>query len=188
MGKYKECYLCELDFDCLECEVSEAPRAQDGPKEVERRGRFDDEGEREVKGEREKEEGKRKGRSRRGRGRKNRDLGMRGEEAAVRYLERRGYDILERNWKCFAGEADIIACDERALVFVEVKTRSGIERGFPAEAVGPEKRDRYEKIALAYLSDHAYVDTPIRFDVVSIVKVASNRACIRHHIGAFNAA
>ncbi len=49
-------------------------------------------------------------------------LSIRGEEAAVRFLERRGYWILDRNWSCFAGEADIVARDGDTLVFVEVKT------------------------------------------------------------------
>ena len=57
------------------------------------------------------------------RGRRNQALGARGEEAAARFLQRNGYTILERNWTCFAGEADIIAVNDEALVFVEVKTR-----------------------------------------------------------------
>lgn len=120
-------------------------------------------------------------------GTRNKELGRRGEDAAARYLVNRGYEILERNWSCLAGEADIIARDGDALVFVEVKTRSNVDKGFPAEAVGAAKRDRYEKIALAYLSMCDYVDIPVRFDVVSIVVIAPDRAFIRHHIGAFSA-
>lgn len=116
----------------------------------------------------------------------NKELGARGEEAAAWYLRRRGYDILERNWRCFAGEADIIARDGDALVFVEVKTRTSIKYGFPAEAVDAAKRDRYEKIALAYLADYEYTDIPIRFDVISIVAVSNDRACVRHQISAFS--
>lgn len=114
------------------------------------------------------------------------ELGRRGEDAASRFLYRRGYDILERNWTCAFGEVDIIARDGSALVFVEVKTRTGIEKGFPSEAVGSKKRDRYEKIALAYLSDHGEDDISVRFDVVSIVAIAADRALIRHHISAFS--
>lgn len=119
-------------------------------------------------------------------GKKNKELGRKGEEAAARFLYKRGYEILERNWSCYAGEADIIAQDEGALVFVEVKTRRDCQKGFPAEAVSSEKRDKYEKIALAYLSDADLTDMPVRFDVVSIVVVARNRAMIRHHINAFS--
>lgn len=121
------------------------------------------------------------------RGKLNRELGLRGEEAASRYLIRRGYEILDRNWKCFAGEADIVACDEDGtLVFVEVKTRTDLKKGFPSEAVGPKKRAKYEKIALAYLAEYDVVDIVVRFDVISIMVLTPERAMIRHHIGAFS--
>ncbi|WP_041238853.1 YraN family protein, partial [Gordonibacter pamelaeae] len=117
----------------------------------------------------------------------NRELGRRGEDAAARFLDRRGYDIVERNWTCAAGEADIIARDGEALVFVEVKTRSNTEKGLPSEAVDAGKRSRYERIAALFLVDYDVVDVPVRFDVVSIVVVPPDRAFIRHHIGAFSA-
>ena len=121
----------------------------------------------------------------RGRMSKSKELGRKGEDAAARYLIRRGYDILERNWTCFAGEADIIAKDEDWLVFVEVKTRRSTERGFPSEAVDERKRERYERIALAYAQDHASADMPVRFDIVSIVVISKDKAMIRHHMNAF---
>ena len=120
-------------------------------------------------------------------GRRNQELGRRGEDAAARFLDRRGYDIVERNWTCAAGEADIIARDGEALVFVEVKTRSNTEKGLPSEAVDAGKRRRYERIAALFLVDYDVVDVPVRFDVVSIVVVPPDRAFIRHHIGAFSA-
>ena len=115
----------------------------------------------------------------------NRELGRKGEYAAVRFLERCGYDIVERNWTCFAGEADIIARDGEAVVFVEVKTRTGASNGLPAEAVTKNKRERYEKIACAFLADYDVVDVPVRFDVVSISLIDTDRAMVRHHIDAF---
>ncbi len=115
----------------------------------------------------------------------NKSTGRRGEEAAARFLLGKGYDIVERNWSCFAGEVDIVARDEENLVFVEVKTRTSIEKGFPSEAVTKEKRARYEKIALAYLADHDVVGLTVRFDVIALVAVAPDRAMIRHHINAF---
>lgn len=121
-------------------------------------------------------------------GERNAELGARGEEAAARFLVRRGYDVLERNWKCYAGEADIIARDEENLIFCEVKTRKDCQKGFPAEAVTAEKREKYEKIALAFLRDYEVVDIAVRFDVISIVVMPPDRALIRHHIAAFNAA
>lgn len=116
----------------------------------------------------------------------NIELGKRGEDAAARFLYRRGYEIVERNWTCSAGEADIIARDEEWVVFVEVKTRSSCEKGFPSEAVDPEKRKRYENIAALFLRDYDVVDVPVCFDVVSIVLVAPDRAMIRHHINAYS--
>ncbi len=118
----------------------------------------------------------------------NIDLGKRGEDAAAKFLERHGYEIIARNWTCSAGEADIIARDGDALVFVEVKTRSNTEKGLPEEAITTAKRKRYEKIAVSFLKgfdlDEAD-DVQVRFDVVSIVVVSPDRAFVRHHINAF---
>ena len=58
-------------------------------------------------------------------------IGERGEKAAARYLELMGFKILDRNWSCPAGEADIVAKDGEELVFVTVKARTDIMRGFP---------------------------------------------------------
>ena len=116
----------------------------------------------------------------------NKELGRRGEEAAVRFLERRGFEVLERNWTCHAGEADIIAQDEDTLVFVEVKTRSNADKGLPEEAVDKHKRERYERIAAAFLQTYDTVDIAVRFDVVSILVIGSERAFLRHHVNAFS--
>ena len=118
--------------------------------------------------------------------RHNIELGRRGEEAAARFLERRGFEVLERNWTCSAGEADIIAQDEDALVFVEVKTRSNTEKGLQEEAVDERKRERYERIAAAFLQTYETVDIAVRFDVVSILVIGSERAFLRHHVNAFS--
>ncbi|MDO5358997.1 MAG: YraN family protein [Slackia faecicanis] len=114
------------------------------------------------------------------------ELGVRGEEAACAFLVRRGYDILERNWTCPAGEADIVAKDEDGtMVFVEVKTRSSLEAGFPSEAVTPQKRARYERIAGYFLSQYEGVECRVRFDVISILVLGNSRALIRHYVNAF---
>ncbi len=117
----------------------------------------------------------------------NAELGRRGEDAAARFLYQRGYEIVERNWLCPAGEADIIARDGDAVVFVEVKTRTSVEKGLPSEAVDAQKRSRYEKIAALFLRDYEAVNVPVRFDVVSLLVVSPDRALIRHHINAFSA-
>ena len=115
----------------------------------------------------------------------NRNVGKRGEAAAVRYLELRGYDVIDRNWTCPAGEVDIVARDGDWLVFVEVKTRTSLEKGFPSEAVDEEKRSRYEMIAAWYLKDNAYYDIPVRFDIVALLVAADDRALVKHYVDAF---
>lgn len=116
----------------------------------------------------------------------NEEIGRRGEAAAARYLTHFGYEILEMNWTCPPGEADIIALDGDALVFVEVKTRTNINKGFPVEAVDERKRSKYEKIAAWYLRDYDQVDIPVRFDVVDLLVVAEDRALVRHYKNAFS--
>lgn len=113
------------------------------------------------------------------------ELGRKGEKAAARFLERKGYEILERNWTCFAGEADLIARIEDTLCFIEVKTRSQIQKGFPEEAVDARKRNRYERIAACYLKEYEGCDVRVRFDVISILVLSEHRAFLRFHTNAF---
>ena len=113
------------------------------------------------------------------------ELGKRGEEAAACFLERREYEILDRNWKCIAGEADIVALQDDTLCFIEVKTRKDAQKGFPSEAVDTRKRSRYERIAACYLKDHDYADVRVRFDIIAILVLGEDRAFRRHHLTAF---
>lgn len=113
------------------------------------------------------------------------ELGKRGEEAAACFLERREYEILDRNWKCIAGEADIVALQDDTLCFIEVKTRKDAQKGFPSEAVDTRKRSRYERIAACYLKDHDYADVRVRFDIIAILALGEDRAFLRHHLNAF---
>ncbi|MCL1796959.1 MAG: YraN family protein [Eggerthellaceae bacterium] len=117
----------------------------------------------------------------------NQELGARGERAAVNFLQRKGFEILDKNWKCSVGEVDIVAEEGDTLVFVEVKTRANCEHGFPEEAVHKDKRRRYEKIVGFYLQSHDFCDKQIRFDVIAILVVAPERAFLRHHRNAFSA-
>ncbi len=118
----------------------------------------------------------------------NIELGRRGEEAAARYLELHGYDILERNWVCKFGEADIIAQDphDGAICFIEVKTRRNIDKGIPEEAITKKKQDKYERIALSYLMEADWDELPVRFDAIGICATEANRALLRHHKACFN--
>lgn len=114
------------------------------------------------------------------------DLGIYGEEAAVAYLRMRGYDIVERNWTCPFGEADIIMYDREVCVLVEVKTRLDVGIGrppLPEQAVTERKRRRYERIAECYLRDHEVEF--LRFDVVAVTARSGTFPQIRHYRGAF---
>ncbi len=97
-----------------------------------------------------------------------RGLGKRGEDAAVRYIQKRGYRILERNFTCTLGEMDIIALDGKALCFIEVKTLSGKTYGPPEIAVTVHKQRKLSQVALAYLNQKDLHDTEARFDVVAV--------------------
>lgn len=116
------------------------------------------------------------------------DLGKRGEDAATAYLVRKGYRILERNWMCRFGEADIIAVDEEGTIcFIEVKTRRTVDCGLPEEAVTPEKQRRYEKIALSYLMEADWDDcVALRFDAIGICVTGDFKAVLKHHLACFN--
>ena len=124
-------------------------------------------------------EPKGKTKKKRAKSRHNVQLGKRGENAASAFLERKGFEIVERNYTCEAGEADIVAVDDWGLHFVEVKTRMSTAKGFPEEAVTRQKRVRYERIAELFLRDHDITDTPVTFDVVSILVIAEDRAFIK---------
>lgn len=115
----------------------------------------------------------------------SRRLGERGEDAAAAYLERAGMTVVERNWTCSAGEVDVIALDGDELVFCEVKTRKTASKGTPDEAVTPVKQRRYGRIAAAYLQANRLDHGMVRFDVVSILVIAQDRALLRHHRAAF---
>jgi putative endonuclease len=112
-------------------------------------------------------------------------LGERGEDAAAAFLERTGMTVVERNWRCSAGEIDIVALDQDAIVLVEVKTRRTVAKGTPEEAVTPAKQRRYAKLAAAYLQSAGVSDVPVRFDVITLLVVAEDRALLRHHRSAF---
>ena len=99
-----------------------------------------------------------------------RALGASGEQAAADWYQGNGYEIVARNWRCRDGELDLIVRKGRAFVFCEVKTRSSLAFGAPAEAVTRTKQMRLRHLAARWLDDHAGVRaTEIRFDVASVL-------------------
>lgn len=95
-------------------------------------------------------------------------LGRRGEDAAARYLRRRGYKILARGDQFGPGELDLVALDRRTIVFIEVKTRQTHAAGHPAEAVDDRKQRRLTRLAVTFLKRHGLLEQPARFDVVAV--------------------
>jgi putative endonuclease len=114
-------------------------------------------------------------------------VGRYGEQLAVDHLTGRGWQIVDRNWRCVVGELDIVARDGSVLVFVEVKTRSSTAFGDPAEAVTAVKSARLRRVAVQWLSAHREQarGAEVRFDVVSIVRLAPGGPQLRHLPGAF---
>lgn len=116
----------------------------------------------------------------------SKSLGQRGEDAAARYLKRLGLRIIERSYDSPLGEIDIIAVDDRTVVFVEVKTRTTIDAGHGTEAIDATKRQRMTQAALAYLKSKRLLRTAARFDVVAVTWPEGEREpVIEHYQNAF---
>lgn len=113
------------------------------------------------------------------------ELGARGEALATVHLVERGMEVLDRNWRCRYGELDIVARDGEVVVFVEVKTRSGVGYGTPAESVTPVKQVRIRKLALAWLDARASPWVRMRFDVVAVMMSRDGVPVISHLPGVF---
>jgi putative endonuclease len=107
-------------------------------------------------------------------------LGREGEQAAVRYLEGRGFRILDRNWRCADGEIDIVAVERHTFVACEVKTRTGTRYGTPLDAVGREKRRRLRRLAALWLSAHGVRFDQIRIDVLGLLRDETGGFTIEH--------
>ena len=97
-----------------------------------------------------------------------RAVGARAEDAACAFLRDRGYEILARNLRLGHGELDIVARRDGVTAFVEVKYRRDGRFGTPAEAVTPQKRERYRMIAKSFCAKMRR-EVPVRFDVASVL-------------------
>lgn len=113
-------------------------------------------------------------------------LGRQGEKLARRFLEKLGYRIITQNYRCPAGELDLMALDGDTIAFVEVKTRRSEEADDVERAVNPAKRRQLVRVARYYLaSKPAARKHPCRFDVVAIVSSGNGDAEVRHIPDAF---
>ena len=97
-------------------------------------------------------------------------LGRQGENLVYNYLKKSGYKILEKNYRCSFGEADIIVKNKLGeLIFVEVKTRSTTAFGTPAEAVDYKKQKKYRDIANFYINSKGLNDISVSFAVAEVL-------------------
>lgn len=106
-------------------------------------------------------------------------LGKYGENCAAEYLRDRGYEILERNWRCQLGEIDLVARDRGKLVFVEVKTRNGSGFGHPFEAITPLKVARMRKLVAEWCASTKTSSVQVRLDAISVL-VRDGKVAIEH--------
>ena len=107
-------------------------------------------------------------------------LGKSGEQAAAEYLESCGLRILDRNWRCAAGEIDIVAVERHTLVVAEVKARTSLRYGSPLEAVNRAKRARLRRLAVLWLNAHGVRFDQVRIDVVGLVYDGTGGFSIEH--------
>jgi putative endonuclease len=106
-------------------------------------------------------------------------LGKYGEDVAAQYLLDRGYEILERNWRCAIGEIDLVAKDKSRFVFVEVKTRNGTGYGHPFEAITAIKMSRMRKLVAQWCIQNEKSGAQVRLDAISVL-VKSGRVAVEH--------
>ncbi|MCX6397685.1 MAG: YraN family protein [Propionibacteriales bacterium] len=110
-------------------------------------------------------------------------LGAYGERLAARYLVSRGMSILDQNWRCPAGEIDLVLRDGADVVVCEVKTRRGSVGGPPLAAVGPHKLARLRRLAVLWVEDHEPGRPSIRLDLVGVQLPYRGPSLVEHAIG-----
>jgi putative endonuclease len=109
-----------------------------------------------------------------------RRLGERGETIAARHLSRLGLVLLDRNWRCDAGEIDLVLRDGNVLVICEVKTRTSTDYGDPLEAIDRRKADRLRRLGARWLRVHDRHPDDIRIDMVGVLAAAGRPVEVEH--------
>jgi len=97
------------------------------------------------------------------------NLGKEGEAIAIKFLQKRGYKIIKKNYRNRLGEIDIVAKDNQTICFIEVKLRKSMEMGMPLEAINKAKQKKISQVALLYVQENNLEDEDARFDAVSIL-------------------
>ncbi|MBD3946886.1 YraN family protein [Nocardioides ganghwensis] len=111
-------------------------------------------------------------------------LGQRGEAIAARHLTGLGMEVIDRNWRCDAGEIDLVLRDGRVLVVCEVKTRTSTAYGAPLEAIDQRKLDRLRRLAARWLRVHDCHPDDVRIDMVGVLAPPGMPVEIEHVEGA----
>jgi putative endonuclease len=110
-------------------------------------------------------------------------LGAYGERLAAEHLLQQGLVVLDRNWRCDAGEIDLVLRDGAVLVICEVKTRSSDACGTPHEAVTPAKLDRLKRLAARWTDEHGVVPVEVRIDLVAVHRPRRGASTVDHVAG-----
>ncbi len=108
--------------------------------------------------------------------------GRLGEDLAAEFLQKKGYSILERNFRKGYGEIDIVALKDKILVFVEVKTRTSNVYGTPLEGITPKKLKELIQTALFYKHSHRGLPESLRIDAISVSLHGTNKASTIEHV------
>ena len=113
---------------------------------------------------------------------KTQAIGQLGEDRAVQYLVRLGWQVLERNWSCRDGELDIVAYDPQTqtLVFLEVKCRSGVGYGDPLEAITWRKRQKLRQLGYLWLTEHRLYAPQVRIDAIGVLLKPGEQPVVTH--------
>ena len=114
------------------------------------------------------------------------ELGKRGEQLAARYLTKRGYRVVARNWRCKLGEIDLVVERSGELAIVEVKTRSSIAFGHPFEAITPAKAARLRRLTAQWCEEHEPVHHGVRVDAIAVIAppgAGDDDVIIEHLVG-----
>ncbi len=116
------------------------------------------------------------------------EFGDEGEDIAADLLLKKGYEIIERNYRFGKGEIDIIAKDPETgfTVFVEVKSKKNLEFGDPVYSVTKNKMKQIKRMAELYLYDKEIAELNCRFDVITVLLKGNQKPVIEHYVNAFS--